>query len=92
MREICNAIFSVLGTGCPWRCLPHDFAIWSSVYPYFHYWCHQGGVLEPMNQTLSAQLRQQVGGAPSASAASLDCQSAKTTEKGGNAAMTVARK
>jgi transposase len=31
-REIINAIFYILSTGCPWRMLPHDFPVWQTVY------------------------------------------------------------
>lgn len=31
MREILNAIFYVLRTGCAWRSLPHDFPPWQSI-------------------------------------------------------------
>ncbi|MQB02310.1 MAG: transposase [Actinobacteria bacterium] len=31
-REICNAIFYVLRTGCSWRQLPHDLPPWQTVY------------------------------------------------------------
>ena len=34
-REILNAIFYVLKTGCGWRELPHDFPNWKTVYHYF---------------------------------------------------------
>jgi len=35
MREIVNAIFYVMRTGCAWRMLPHDFPRWDLVYKYF---------------------------------------------------------
>src|SRR5215469_13607745 len=31
-REIVNATFYVLRTGCQWRFLPHDFPSWKTVY------------------------------------------------------------
>jgi putative transposase len=31
-REILNAIFYVLRSGCQWRMLPHDFPRWPTVY------------------------------------------------------------
>ena len=34
-REILNAIFYVLRSGCPWRLLPRDFPPWCTVYHYF---------------------------------------------------------
>ena len=32
IREILNAIFYLLRTGCAWRMLPHDFPPWKTVY------------------------------------------------------------
>ena len=31
MREVLNAIFYLLRTGCAWRLLPHDFPPWGTV-------------------------------------------------------------
>jgi putative transposase len=38
MREVVNAIFYVLRTGCPWRFLPKDFPPKSTVWGYFDQW------------------------------------------------------
>ena len=38
MREILNAIFYVVKSGCPWRWLPKDFPPWETVYTYFRNW------------------------------------------------------
>ena len=35
LREILNAIFYLLKSGCQWRLLPHDFPRWPTVYHYF---------------------------------------------------------
>lgn len=35
LREIVNAIFYVLRTGCQWRFLPHEFPSWQTTYSYF---------------------------------------------------------
>ncbi len=32
VREILNAIFYVLTSGCAWRLLPHDLPPWPTVY------------------------------------------------------------
>ena len=42
LREIVNAIFYVLRTGCAWRLLPHDFPAWQTVYGYFRRWRESG--------------------------------------------------
>jgi putative transposase len=36
-REIVNAIFYVLRSGCSWRMLPHDLPPWQTVYHSFVY-------------------------------------------------------
>ena len=38
LREIWNAIFYVVKTGCQWRMLPSDFAPWELVYYYYRKW------------------------------------------------------
>src|SRR4051812_37994996 len=38
LREILNAIFYILRSGCQWRMLPHDFPRWPTVYHYFRIW------------------------------------------------------
>jgi putative transposase len=35
LRDVFDAIFYVLKSGCPWRLLPHDFPPWSAVYYHF---------------------------------------------------------
>jgi transposase len=38
LREILDAIFSILRSGCAWRLLPHDFPPWKTVHHYFRTW------------------------------------------------------
>src|SRR5215217_3549647 len=35
LREILNAIFYVVRSGCAWRFVPHEFPPWQTVYHYF---------------------------------------------------------
>ncbi len=91
MREILNAIFYLLRSGCSWRMLPHDFPPWQTVYDYFSQWQREGS-WQRINDTLRREVREQAGREAEPSAAIIDSQSVKTTEKGGLAAMTQARK
>ena len=82
IREILNAIFYLLRSGCSWRMLPHDFPPWKTVYHYFRLW-RLDGVWEKINARLRRDLRAAEGKDPEPSAAILDSQSAKTTETPG---------
>jgi transposase len=90
-REIVNAILYVLRTGCQWRALPHDLPAWKTVYTYFRNW-RLNGTWAQIHTTLRRQVRQAQGRHPEASAAILDSQSVKTTEKGGRGVTMRARK
>ena len=89
-REIVNAILYVLRSGCPWRMLAHDFPPYTTVYDYFRAWRDQG-LWEQINNVLSKRLRVMAGREADPSAAIVDSQSAKTTEKGGLGDMTALR-
>ena len=90
-REILNAIFYILRTGCQWRYLPHDFPLWKTVYTYFRIWKHQR-IFEKMNEKLTKALRIKIGRHKNPSACIVDSQSIKTTEKGGLKVTMVPRK
>src|SRR5215210_3392768 len=38
LREIVDAIFYIVRSGCAWRLLPHDFPPWKTVHHYFRTW------------------------------------------------------
>lgn len=82
IREILNAIFYIIRSGCAWRMLPHDFPAWQTVYGYFRTW-RKDGLWEKMNEALREAVREQAGRASEPSAAILDSQSVKTTETKG---------
>jgi putative transposase len=81
-REIVNAILYLLKEGCQWRSLPHDFPHWSTVRTYFDRW-RRKKVWNRLNQILREELRMEEGRDSKPSAASIDSQSVKTTEKRG---------
>ena len=89
-REIVNALFYVTKNGCTWRNLPHDLPPWSLVHYYFWHW-KRDGTWQTLHEQLRQQMRTKLGRNPQPSAAVLDSQSVKTTEKGGRVATTVTR-
>jgi transposase len=83
-REVLNAIFYVLATGCQWRALPKDFPPRSTVHGYLQLW-DWDGTLARLHHALYVQVREQAGREASPSAAILDSQSVRGAEKGGRA-------
>ncbi len=82
IREILNAIFYMIRSGCAWRMLPHDFPAWQTVYGYFRTW-RKDGVWEQINAALREAVREQAGREAEPSAGIMDSQSVKTTETKG---------
>ncbi len=64
------------------RALPGDFPPWSTVYGYLRLW-QQWGIWKQVHDALRTKLREKMSKKPQASAAILDSQSVKTTEKRG---------
>lgn len=81
-REILNAVFYVLKSGCSWRLLPKDFPPWETVYWWFRKW-RVDGTFERLNAALRERLRSRLGRSPRPSAGIADSQTTKTTGVGG---------
>jgi len=91
IREVINAIFYVLRSGCPWRLLPNDFPKWQLVYYYFCRWKKQG-VWKNIHDSVRAKVREKEGRNKEPSAGIIDSQSVKTVKKGDLVAMMLVRR
>ena len=81
-RDILDAIFYVLRTGCQWRFLPHDLPKWKTAYHYLWRWRKEGTWIR-IHARLREQLRLAGGRQAQPSAGIIDSQSVKTTGVGG---------
>ena len=82
LREVVNAIFYLLATGCQWRALPKDFPPRSTVQGYFYTW-RDNGIWQRAVAELVVRARLALGRNAAASAGIIDSQSVPTTQSGG---------
>ena len=84
VREVLNAVFYVLSTGCQWRALPKDLPPRSTVNDYLRRW-DADRTLDRIHHALYVLCREQAGREAGPTAAIIDSQSVKGAEKGGAA-------
>ena len=82
VREVLNAVFYVLATGCQWQALSKDLPPRSTAHHDFILW-DRDGTLVRIHDALYVAVREAAGRAASPSAAIIDSQSAKAAQKGG---------
>jgi transposase len=81
MRDVVDAIFYILRTGCQWRYLPKDFPPRSTVWKYFDEW-RDGETLDIIHDLLRTKVRTAEKPYHPRTSASVDSQSVDTTSGG----------
>jgi transposase len=82
LREILNAIFNIVRSGCAWRLLPHAFPPWKTIHHYFRTW-RLDGTWKKLHAALRERVRVRMGRDPQPSVGIADSQSVKSTGVGG---------
>ena len=81
VREVLNAVFYVLATGCQWSTLPKDLPPKSTVWDYFSRW-DWDGTIERIHHALYVEVREAAGREASPTTSIIDSQTAKAAQKG----------
>ena len=90
-RQMINAIFYALRSGCQWRLLPKEFGPWQTVYGWFRRW-KLGGLWSQLNDRLRAHVRAAAGKRCRPTAAILDSQTVRSSDHPGATGYDAAKK
>ena len=91
MRDVVDGILYLLRSGWAWRAIPHDLPNWGTCRHYYDRF-RADGTWALIHERLRDRVREKAGRDAAPSAAVIDAQSVRTTEKGGSRVSTPARR
>jgi transposase len=91
MRDVLDGVLYLLRSGCAWRAIPHDLPKRGTCRHYYDRF-RKDGTWTLIHERLRDRAREKAGRDPHPSAAVVDAQSVRTTEKGGSRVSTPARR